>query len=74
MMVDTNVKKGDKLILWSGREFTITKFNGKFFETVEGQMFAPSHPNIERIEKVKKQSKKKAEPKKEQQEEVAEEN
>ena len=65
-MVDTNVKKGDKLILWSGREFTISKFNGKFFETVEGQMFAPYHPNIKEVQKVKKQSKKKKE--------VAEEN
>lgn len=65
-MVDTNVKKGDKLVLWSGREFTISKFNGKFFETVEGQMFAPYHPNIKEIQKVKKQSKKKKE--------VAEEN
>lgn len=73
-MVDTNVKKGDKLILWSGREFTITKFNGRFFETAEGQMFSPSHPNIQRIEKVKKQSKKKSEPKEEQPKEVTEEN
>lgn len=60
-MVDTNVKKGDKIILWSGREFTISKYNGKFFETVEGQMFSPHHPNIARIEKVKKQSRKKKE-------------
>ena len=60
-MIDTNVKKGDKLILTSGREFTIAKFNGKVFETVEGQLFAPYHPNIARIEKVKKSSKKKKE-------------
>ena len=74
-MVDTNVKKGDKLILFSGREYTITKFNGRFFETVEGQMFSPSHPNIERVEKVKKQSKKKSEPKQEEEpKEVTEEN
>ena len=73
-MVDTNVKKGDKLVLFSGREYTITKFNGRFFETVEGQMFSPSHPNIARVEKVKKQSKKKSEPKKEEPKEVTEEN
>lgn len=72
-MVDTKVKKGDKLILWSGREYTISKFNGKFFETVEGQMFAPSHPNIARIEKVKKTSKKKAEPVAEEKQEGQEE-